>query len=194
MPSKMHLIHPLSLTKIQTALIKSICCLMLCTIQGTVQSAEPTKFLSLKELRERGIVMQKWENSCASASLATVMSYAFHDPISETEVTTEMLKHSDPVKVKTNGGFSMLDMKKFAELHGYHADAFRNLSLDDLIIFRAPIVLINNEGINHYVVFNGIEGDYVQLADPEFGNRQVSIVKFNKIWMNGMAFVLTMEK
>jgi predicted double-glycine peptidase len=148
---------------------------------------------SLKEIRERGVVMQQWENSCAAASLATVLTYGFRDPVSEKTAAKEMLALTDPQTVRARGGFSMLDMKKFVEGRGYKGSAYKELSFDELRIFHAAIVPIDNHGYNHYVVFNGVRNDKVLLADPAYGNRQVSIGRFNKMWMNGMAFVVTRE-
>jgi predicted double-glycine peptidase len=81
--------------------------------------------LSLKEMRERGIVMQQWESSCAAAALATVLTYAFYDPVSESQAALGMLKHTDGAKVKAAGGFSMLDMKRFAADRGWEASGFQ---------------------------------------------------------------------
>ena len=60
---------------------------------------------SLKEIRENGIVMQKWEKSCAAATIATVLTYGFHDPVSERYAAAKMLEKTDPTKVKLVGGF-----------------------------------------------------------------------------------------
>ncbi len=175
-------------------LIKLIFSLILFVFNGYALSADNVKIVSLKEIRERGVVMQKWENSCAAASLATVLTYGFHDPVSETQVSAEMLRITDPAIVKKRGGFSLLDMQKYVELHGYRADAFKNLAFADLKVFKAAIVPIDYGGANHYVVFNGMSGENILLADPAFGNREISIENFNKIWMSGIAFVVTTEK
>lgn len=152
---------------------------------------EGRPFTSLKEIRERGVVMQQWEKSCAAATLATVLTYGFRDPVTEHFVAAEMLDKSDAAKVRAQGGFSLLDMKRFVERRGYQGHAYRNLSFNDLSAFRAPIVPINNYGYNHYVVFNGIQGDDVLLADPAFGNRKMRMTDFDEAWIEGMAFVVT---
>lgn len=148
-------------------------------------------FMSLKEIREKGVVMQQWETSCAAAALATVLTYGFRDPVTEKYVAVKMLEKTDPDKVKKQGGFSLLDMKRFVEARGYHGSAYKNLSFDDLRVFHAPIVPIDNYGYHHYVVFNGIRGQDVLLADPGFGNRTLPLSEFEKVWIEGMAFVIT---
>ena len=153
-------------------------------------AAERGPILSLKEIRERGVVMQRYETSCAAASVATVLTYGFRDAVSEKYVAVLMLEETDPAKVRTRGGFSLLDMKRFVEGRGYRGQAYRNLSLDDLVLFHAPIVPIDPLGYNHYVVFNGIDGDHVLLADPAFGNRRMKIDRFQDLWLDGLAFVI----
>lgn len=146
--------------------------------------------LSLKEIRERGVVMQQWETSCAAASVATVLTYGFRDPVSEYYVVMGMLAGTEPELVKQRGGFSLLDMKRFVENRGYEAQAFKYLSVEDLQLFHAPIVPITQHGRNHYVVFNGVRGRHVILADPAFGNRRMRIGRFMDAWVDGLAFVI----
>ena len=148
-------------------------------------------FRSLKELRERGVVMQQWESSCAAAAVATVLTYGFGDPVSERHAATRMLEKTEARRVKRRGGFSLLDLQGFVEDRGYQGRAYKHLGFEDLRVFHAPIVPIDQHGYNHYVVFNGLDGDQVLLADPAFGNRRLSIERFESLWMDGMAFVVT---
>jgi predicted double-glycine peptidase len=146
---------------------------------------------SLKEIREKAVVMQRWDNSCAAAALATVLTYGFQDPVSERFVAAKMLEHTEPAKVRARGGFSLLDMKRFVEGRAYAADAYQHLSLEQLRLFRAPIVPISAYGANHYVVVNAVDGEQVLLADPAFGNRTMTAAQFKEAWVNGLAFVVT---
>ncbi len=146
---------------------------------------------SLKEIREKAVVMQRWDNSCAAAALATVLTYGFHDRVSERYAAASMLEKTEPAKVRARGGFSLLDMKRFVEERGYRGDAYQHLSLDDLKLFHAPIVPITVYGYNHYVVVNSVSEREVLLADPAFGNRRMPLGRFMKVWLNGLAFVVT---
>lgn len=148
--------------------------------------------ISLKEIREAGVVIQKWDTSCAAAALATVFTYSFNDPASEREVAGGLLRQTEPLKVRHRGGFSMRDMKRYARERGYRATGFKGLSLADIRFFDAPIVPIRTRGYNHYVVLKGLSLDgEVLLADPAFGNRAMSRKKFEAIWLDGIAFVMT---
>ena len=146
---------------------------------------------SLKEIRELGVVVQKWDTSCGAAAMATVFTYHFDDPASEQEVAQGLLRQTEPLKVRHRGGFSMLDMKRYAEERGYKAIGFRGLSFEDLRYFDAPIVPVDLHGYNHYVVFKGLMPDgKVWLGDPAYGNRTMSLERFERVWMEGMAFTL----
>lgn len=163
-------------------------------IASAAESFPTFQVQSLKEIREKGVVMQRWETSCAAAALATVLTYGFHDPVSERYVAGKMLEKTEPAKVRARGGFSLLDMKRFVEGLGYRGEAYQYLSFEDLKLFRAPIVPIQVYGYNHYVVLNAVDGDQVLLADPAFGNRAMSLARFKEVWMTGIAFVVTPDK
>src|SRR5688500_11553424 len=90
---------------------------------ASVAQAQPVR--SLLEMRQEGVVVQQWDTSCGAAALATVFTYSFKDPVSERSVAQAMLRRTDPLRVKVRGGFSLLDMKRFAEARGYAAAGFR---------------------------------------------------------------------
>jgi len=174
------------------ALLLSTLTLVTLSLIGTEAAwGQQRPVTSLKEIRERGIVMQKWENSCAAASVATVLTYGFRDPVTERYAAERMLEKTDPQKVRARGGFSLLDLRLFVQGRGYQGNAYQGLSIEDLKIFHAPIVPISTMGYNHYVVFNGTADDQVLLADPAFGHRRMSQEEFSRVWMDGMAFVVT---
>jgi len=147
---------------------------------------------SLLEIRQEGVIVQKWETSCAAAALATVLTYSHNDPVSEKVVAQGMLRSTDPIKVKVRGGFSLLDMKRFVEIRGFKGAAYRGLSMEDLLTLQSPIVPIDFHGNPHFVVVRGLNsaGD-VHLADPAFGNHAMSKEAFQAIWKEGIGFVVT---
>ena len=148
---------------------------------------------SLKEIREKNVVMQRWDTSCAAAALATVLTYGFDSPVSEFFIADTMLKMTQAQKVIARRGFSLLDMSRFVETVGYRGQAYQHLSLEDLKLFHAPIVPIRVYGYNHYVVVNAFVADKVLLADPAFGNRAMSVSQFKEVWMDGIAFIVTTQ-
>jgi predicted double-glycine peptidase len=151
--------------------------------------AQPVR--SLLEIRQQGVVMQHWDTSCGAAALATVLTYKLDDPVSEKAAALGMLHRTDPLRVKVRGGFSLLDMKRFAESRGYTAEGFRQLSLDELAAMKAPIVPIDEYGNPHFVVVLGRKEGAVDIADPAFGNRRMSVARFNSVWKDGIGFVIS---
>jgi hypothetical protein len=146
---------------------------------------------SLQEIRHEGVVIQEWDTSCGAAALATVLTYSLHDPVSEHEVASGMLKMTEPLKVKYRGGFSLLDMKHFAELRGYRGEGYRKLTLDGLLQLNSPVVPIVQYGNPHFVVVRGLDSrGRVNIADPGFGNRTMSVPDFTAAWKDGIGFVV----
>jgi uncharacterized protein len=147
---------------------------------------------SLLEIRQEGVIVQKWETSCAAAALATVLTFSQNDPVSEKLVAQGMLRSTDPIKVKVRGGFSLLDMKRFVETRGFKGAAYKGLSMEDLLALQSPIVPIDFHGNSHFVVVRGLNtAGEVHLADPAFGNHAMSKEAFQAIWKGGIGFVVT---
>jgi predicted double-glycine peptidase len=147
---------------------------------------------SLLEIRQEGVVVQKWETSCAAAALATVLTFSLNDPVSEKFVAQRMLHTTDPIKVKVRGGFSLLDMKRFVESRSLKGTGYKGLSFEDLLRLQSPIVPINAYGNPHFIVVRGlIDAGSLHIADPAFGNRSISVEDFKAVWREGIAFVVT---
>jgi predicted double-glycine peptidase len=147
---------------------------------------------SLLEIRQEGVIVQKWETSCAASALATVLTFSKNDPVSEKLVAQGMLRSTDPIKVKVRGGFSLLDMKRFVETRGFKGAAYKGLSMEDLLTLQSPIVPIDFHGNPHFVVVRGLNASgEVHLADPAFGNHAMSVEAFQSIWKDGIGFVVT---
>lgn len=145
---------------------------------------------SLLELRQANVVMQNWDISCGAAALATVLTYSLDHPVSEETIARAMLRHQAPERVQQRGGFSLLDLKRFAEQRGYRARAYRGLTMEHLRTLKSPIVPIQTHGYSHFVVVRGIDGDRVHIADPAFGNRRLPAAKFERAWLGGMGFIV----
>ena len=170
--------------------LAAVCLLSLLMLLGPgLAVAGPVR--SLQEVRQVGVVLQKWDTSCGAAALATVLTYSLNDPVSEREVARGMLKMTEPLKVKYRGGFSLLDMKHFAELRGYQGEGYRDLTLDALLQLKDPIVPVVQHGYPHFVVVRGLDRrGRIKLADPGFGNRTMSERTFTAAWQGGIGFVV----
>jgi len=147
---------------------------------------------SLQEIRHEGVVIQQWDTSCGAAALATVLNYSLHYPASEREVAGGMLRMTEPLKVKVRGGFSLLDMKHFVETRGLNGTGFRDMNLKQLLALQSPIVPLVQYDNPHFIVVRGLDSDgRVNIADPGFGNRTMSVEDFEAVWQGGIGFVVT---
>ncbi len=146
------------------------------------------KVTSLKEARYLSTIHQQYDFSCGSAALATLLTFHYEDTVTEQEVFIWMYKHGNQAKIRREG-FSLLDMKRYLEANGYHADGFY-VSLDQLAVSDVPaIVLINIKGYNHFVVVKGVTGKKVLVGDPSAGTRVIPREEFEKMW-NGLVFII----
>lgn len=150
-----------------------------------------TDVKSMAEIRNEQVVRQRWDYSCGSAALSTVLSHHLNDPTPESAVVVSILRRTDPVRVRSRGGFSLLDLKHYLSRRGYESTGYAELELDELEAFEVPaIVPISLKGYDHFVVFRGRYGDRVVLADPAFGNMTMSVFRFRELWESRIAFVV----
>lgn len=145
---------------------------------------------SLMEMRQAQVVRQDWDLSCGAAALSTLLTYQHGDPVPEARIVAAMLRRTDPVRVRARQGFSLLDLKRFAQSRGYEADGYGRLTLADLVKLGPAIMPTVIGGYNHFVVFRGLAGDRVLLADPAYGNRTMRIDRFEALWPQRVAFVV----
>ncbi len=143
---------------------------------------------SFLEMRRDKVVVQEWDLSCGAAALATILNYQHGDPVSEKEIASGLINREEylanPLLVQAREGFSLLDLKRYVDDRGYEGVGYGQLTLDHLIE-RAPIMVpVNFNDYNHFVVFRGVRGNRVLLADPAFGNRTMLIEKFEDGWID----------
>jgi uncharacterized protein len=146
---------------------------------------------TLKDIRGEGVVRQKWDISCGAAALSTVLTYDFKDDTPESAIVVWILHRVSPVKVKTRGGFSLLDLKRFAQARGYTAEGFSGMTIEDLAIQKSWVIVpIKLKGFNHFIVIKEVREGRVVVADPAFGNLTMKIDRFKQLWNDGIIFVL----
>ncbi|HZP85229.1 MAG TPA: C39 family peptidase [Burkholderiales bacterium] len=148
---------------------------------------------SLKETmaryRFRSTVHQKFDYSCGSAALATLLTYHYETPTTEEETIRAMLIGGDQTKIQREG-FSLLDIKNYLEARGFRADGFE-ATLEQIIEFGAPgIALIQDNGYRHFVVIKGVHDGKVLVGDPALGARVLRRAEFERLWVNHVFFVI----
>lgn len=148
---------------------------------------------SIKQLKYarafRTTVHQKYDFSCGSAALATLLTYHYGHAVDETTVFRRMYEVGDQAKIQREG-FSLLDMKRYLEAHGYQADGVR-ATLDELGQVGVPaIILVQENGYNHFVVIKGVHKNRVVVGDPSVGTRVLPREYIESTWVGGILFVI----
>ncbi len=147
----------------------------------------------LTELHFKNIVRQQFDLSCGAAAMATLLRYFYEQSVSEQEVIEAMVKYGDPEKIG-EAGFSMLELKQFAESRGFVSRGYRVKDAEKIRNLEVPVIaLVNTRGYAHFVVLKGFLGDEVHIADPAFGNVVKSFRQFKQEWSNVFLVVLSAE-
>lgn len=152
-----------------------------------LNNSQARQVMSLLEMRQKNVVVQKWDLSCGAAALTTLLNFQYDDPITEREVAIGLMNRAEYIKnphiVRIREGFSLLDLKRFVDGRGYQGIGYGKLSLEQLLE-KAPIVVpIDTKGYNHFVIFRGMHGNRVLLADPAWGNRTMLVKTFQDSWI-----------
>jgi uncharacterized protein len=159
---------------------------------GLPPAADAKSVRSLLELRRDRVVVQEYDISCAAAALATILTYQHGDPVSEREVTRGLIQREEylanPEIVRLRQGFSLLDLKRFVEERGYRGRGLGHVELQDLLDLAPTVVPVSFAGYDHFVVFRGMNGDRVLLADPAWGNRTLRVERFEAAWLESPEF------
>lgn len=159
---------------------------LLVPASASAQTQAPVK--SLLEKREERVVVQKWDLSCGAAALTTLLRYQHGDMVTEREVALKLIQRQEyvenPQLVQVREGFSLLDLKRFVDGRGYEGIGYGKMDLEDLVKNAPILVPINTAGYNHFVVFRGVAGNRVLVADPAFGNITMTTEKFERFWID----------
>ena len=140
---------------------------------------------SMKDLRDAGVVKQRFDFSCGAAALATMLRYGFGDEVTERQILVDLFTglSDDDKRTAERTGFSLLDLQRVARTRGYEAEGFR-LEPGELPMLAGPvIVFIEPRGYKHFAVLRAIQGDRVFLADPSRGNIRMPLHTFLDSWL-----------
>lgn len=158
-------------------------------VRGTRDGGFAARVVSVKEARFTTTIRQQYDFSCGSAAVATLLTHHYGIAVTEREVFAEMFEHGDQAKIRKQG-FSMLDMKRYLQTRGFHADGFEQ-PLERLEQENLPaIVLLSERGYKHFVVVKGIGRGRVLVGDPAMGTRTISFERFSHLWVNQLLFVV----
>jgi predicted double-glycine peptidase len=147
---------------------------------------------SLTERRFTGVIRQKYDFSCGSAALATLLRHHYDYKVAEDNAFRGMWAQGDRESIR-RAGFSLLDMKRWLASRGIVANGYK-VSLDKIGEAGVPgIALIAVKNYRHFVVVKGLRSGEVLLGDPSVGVVAMPRDTFLSAW-NGVYFVLTSER
>lgn len=160
---------------------------------GTQTYESVTGLTSLKELKNKGIVRQRFDYSCGSAALTTLLVYFLGLELDEQRVMNGLLTYGQKEKIIARRGFSLADMKRFVSAIGYKSGGFR-AEFSDLEELTQPAILrIVHGDFTHFVVLRDIVDGRAFIADPAFGNLTLTKEEFLKVWDNILFLVYADE-
>ncbi len=144
---------------------------------------------SWAEIPFRTIVRQRFDFSCGSAAVATLLTYQYDTPTDEAAPFRAMYDKGDQPKIRQKG-FSLLDMKNYLVGRGFAAQGYR-LGIEDMRALEKPMIaLINVRGYTHFVVIKGARDGRVLIGDPARGLIKISDAEFAKMW-SGIALIIS---
>ena len=136
----------------------------------------------------RTVVRQRYDFSCGSAAVATLLTYHYGRPTPERVAFTKMWKAGDQKTIR-KVGFSLFDMKSYLNSVGLDAEGYR-LGAEGLVKLRRPaIVLLDLNGFKHFVVVKGVRNGRVLVGDSMLGLNEYSLKDFTAVW-NGIALAI----
>lgn len=150
--------------------MRGICGVILLLACIEVSAERPVR--SLLEYRTENLILQQWDNSCAAAALATLLTYEWRRPVTERQVA-----------------HAQFDMKRYLAGIGIAGEGYGSLSLDDLRPFAPAIVPASLRGFDHFVIVREVGATHVAIGDPAFGNYRMTHSAFLRSW-SGTAFRL----
>jgi len=140
------------------------------------------------EFKNENLTRQKYDYSCGSASLSTILKYYYNLNVSEKDILNSVLKskgYEITKKEKLEDGdtsLSFLDLANYSKLKNFKAIGLA-LDLKSLSKLKAPVILfVKIRKSEHFTIFKNIDKNYVYLADPSFGNIKVKISKFKEMF------------
>jgi uncharacterized protein len=175
--------------------VRILLALCIATVAACAAAVEVTSVLAR---RDAGVVKQRFDYSCGSAALATLLSYGLNDPVDEPTLLRALLEPLSPDELAAlqKRGLSLLDLQRLAQKRGHKAQGFRLHASQLAKLSRPVIVFIKPGGYEHFAVLKGVRGDRVYLADPSLGNVRMPLCRFFDMWADesGRGVIFAVER
>jgi len=148
------------------------------------------KVEDFKGRRFRNVVHQSLDFSCGAAAMATLLRYHYGQSLDERAAIVGMFNQGEKEKIRQRG-FSMLDMKHYAQSLGYQAEGYKIEDINTLKELKIPVItLINTKSYYHFVVIRQATDKFVYLSDPSWGHRKMTRDEFAQDWQKVILVVV----
>jgi predicted double-glycine peptidase len=135
------------------------------------------------EIKNQNLTRQKFDYSCGSASLSTILKYYYKNDISEKDVLNKVLQQKGVSEKKEDledkdFTLSFLDLVLYLQSINFRGVGVA-LNFEDLQKLQVPVILFVKIRKNeHFTIYKNSDENYIYLADPSFGNIKVKKAKF----------------
>jgi len=134
----------------------------------------------IRRQSEFGVYRQTTEFSCGPSALASLLTFYYQDPTTESEVIS--LSHSFERRTTSLTGLREACLAKMYEATGYR------MTLQELMeqIHKdgGPVLVHFQTPTMHYALVTGMVDDYVLVSDPSMGNLSMDVDDFLRRWSN----------
>lgn len=169
--------------------------------QGYIHYEHPAKLAPVREraaivdkpvseFKYHNVVRQRFDYSCGSAALTTVLNEYLGRQFGERQVMEGLLRFGETEKIVERRGFSLLDMKRLTQALGHPSGGFRAEFKDLETLDHPAIVPIAYGGFKHFVVVKKYQNGHVFVADPALGNISFTAEKFKEVWEPHVLFIV----
>lgn len=145
---------------------------------NAVFAVEHKNITSYRELRYQNLFGQTNWWSCGPATVATILNYYYHIPVTELDVIELVVTLSDNDSFLTEG-ISLLLIKQIFESFGIEAVGYKIEPVSLLDYFTdggLPLILYFTKPKKHYVLCIGtISASELLVSDPSFGHLTINI-------------------
>jgi predicted double-glycine peptidase len=157
-----------------------------------------THVKSMRELRDEGVVRQRYDYSCGSAALATLLDHGLGARVEEEDILREILEplSGDELSALQKRGLSLLELQQYAQAHGYKAQGFRVPAAQLSKVGRPVLVHVRPHGYDHFAVLKAVREGRAYVADPSYGNVRMPLYRFLDMWADasGRGIVFAVER
>ena len=124
-------------------------------------------------LKLKKTVLQRYEESCGAAALATIMNL-YGQQINEKQIID---------KASTSDMLSFAQMADISKDFGFNSSGYK-INIEIFESLKVPVIarIDNRENYAHFVVVMNHTGDFVSILDPSFGYYVKSKKEFFKWW------------